>query len=582
MIKKSILYKIISIVAATSVLILVISLLAVRYYSMKGIEFYASNIISIIENQVKYYNINDLESFDEFIESTIKESNLRVLVTDLDGYILSDSFVMGLNKSKITSKVDITESEIRKLMSGEIIKPSSSKSGILGDTFIYSAKKISLGAENYILKVAINVDSVKSFFMAFLSMGILIIIAIILLLYNILPLVIDRILSPFNMIKSNLDNILYNKNIDKNITKYDDINILLDEINQIALKLKRNSKKYRSEKEKLSYVLDNIKQGIIALDKEKHIVFINEYATSLTGSKYAKPSHIIEVIREHVILEKIEKAIENNEYRTFDLNILNNSTIVELSVLPIVGNNEIFSLIRLDDVTDIRKLSVEKQDFFINASHELNTPLTSILGYSDILINNKDYNSDDSIKFMDKINSEALRMKDLVSDMLTLSKTDASWTEIIDENISINNIVNDVVSSMKMKAEAKNITIYTSLDDAIIFANKEQITQVVSNLISNAIKYTPENGDVKVEIKNVDDKVFFKVIDTGYGISQKYFNRIFERFFRIHSEKHLSAHGTGLGLTIVKNICNYYKVPILIKSDESVGTEITIVFNKIK
>ncbi len=582
MIKKSILYKIISIVAATSVLILVISLLAVRYYSMKGIEFYASNIISIIENQVKYYNINDLESFDEFIESTIKESNLRVLVTDLDGYILSDSFVMGLNKSKITSKVEITESEIRKLMSGEIIKPSSSKSGILGDTFIYSAKKISLGAENYILKVAINIDSVKSFFMAFLSMGILIIIAIILLLYNILPLVIDRILSPFNMIKSNLDNILYNKNIDKNITKYDDINILLDEINQIALKLKRNSKKYRSEKEKLSYVLDNIKQGIIALDKEKHIVFINEYATSLTGSKYAKPSHIIEVIREHVILEKIEKAIENNEYRTFDLNILNNSTIVELSVLPIVGNNEIFSLIRLDDVTDIRKLSVEKQDFFINASHELNTPLTSILGYSDILINNKDYNSDDSIKFMDKINSEALRMKDLVSDMLTLSKTDASWTEIIDENISINNIVNDVVSSMKMKAEAKNITIYTSLDDAIIFANKEQITQVVSNLISNAIKYTPENGDVKVEIKNVDDKVFFKVIDTGYGISQKYFNRIFERFFRIHSEKHLSAHGTGLGLTIVKNICNYYKVPILIKSDESVGTEITIVFNKIK
>ena len=582
MIKKSILYKIISIVAATSVLILVISLLAVRYYSMKGIEFYASNIISIIENQVKYYNINDLESFDEFIESTIKESNLRVLVTDLDGYILSDSFVMGLNKSKITSKVEITESEIRKLMSGEIIKPSSSKSGILGDTFIYSAKKISLGAENYILKVAINIDSVKSFFMAFLSMGILIIIAIILLLYNILPLVIDRILSPFNMIKSNLDNILYNKNIDKNITKYDDINILLDEINQIALKLKRNSKKYRSEKEKLSYVLDNIKQGIIALDKEKHIVFINEYATSLTGSKYSKPGHIIEVIREHVILEKIEKAIENNEYRTFDLNILNNSTIVELSVLPIVGNNEIFSLIRLDDVTDIRKLSVEKQDFFINASHELNTPLTSILGYSDILINNKDYNSDDSIKFMDKINSEALRMKDLVSDMLTLSKTDASWTEIIDENISINNIVNDVVSSMKMKAEAKNITIYTSLDDAIIFANKEQITQVVSNLISNAIKYTPENGDVKVEIKNVDDKVFFKVIDTGYGISQKYFNRIFERFFRIHSEKHLSAHGTGLGLTIVKNICNYYKVPILIKSDESVGTEITIVFNKIK
>lgn len=582
MIKKSILYKIISIVATTSVLILVISLVAVRYYSIKGVEFYASSIINIIENQVKYYNINDLESFDEFIEATINESNVRVLLTDLDGYILCDSFVMGFKTNATTSKVDIKESEIRKLLGGEIIKPSSSKSRILGDTFIYSAKKLELGAEKYILKIAINIDVMKSFFMAFLSMGILIIIAIILLLYNILPLIIDKILSPFNMIKSNLDNILYNKNIDKNITKYDDINILLDEINQIALKLKRNSKKYRSEKEKLSYVLDNIKQGIIALDKENHIVFINEYAISLTGNKYMKPYHIIEVIREHDILEKIEKAIVNNEYRTFDLNILSNGTVVELSVLPIIGNNDIFSLIRLDDVTDIRKLSVEKQDFFINASHELNTPLTSILGYSDILINNKDYNSDDSIKFMGKINSEALRMKDLVSDMLTLTKTDDSWVEIIDENISIDNIVRDVVSSIKIKAEAKNITIYTSLDEAIIFANKEKITQVVSNLISNAIKYTPENGNVKVEIKNTYDKTSFKVIDTGYGIPQKYFNRIFERFFRIHSEKHLSAHGTGLGLTIVKNICNYYNVPILIKSDESVGTEITIIFNKIK
>ena len=117
------------------------------------------------------------------------------------------------------------------------------------------------------------------------------------------------------------------------------------------------------------------------------------------------------------------------------------------------------------------------------------------------------------------------------------------------------------------------------IESAIIIANKEKITEVVNNLVDNSIKYTDDGGNVKIALKNNGEKATFTVKDNGCGIENKYLNRIFERFFRVKNEKYLKVQGTGLGLTIVKNICAHYNADIYIESEKGKGTEVSVVFS---
>ena len=160
--------------------------------------------------------------------------------------------------------------------------------------------------------------------------------------------------------------------------------------------------------------------------------------------------------------------------------------------------------------------------------------------------------------FIKRINNEALRMKDLVIDMLTLSRIEANWKETIDEEIDIKDIILDVCESNRIKAEQRNIDIKLDIESAVIMANKEKITEVVNNLVDNAIKYTDDDGKVEIYLKNDSDKAVFTVKDTGCGIAPQYLNRIFERFFRVKNNKYLKVHGR-FGLTIVKKkICKLF------------------------
>uniref|UniRef100_UPI002602E572 sensor histidine kinase n=1 Tax=Brachyspira sp. TaxID=1977261 RepID=UPI002602E572 len=392
----------------------------------------------------------------------------------------------------------------------------------------------------------------------------------------VLPLMSRNIMIPFYMIKETLDNIYNNKSpTPKNLTGYNDINAILYDINELAVSLNENITGYQTEREKLNYVLENIAQGIIAVNKNKEIFFINQYALDLLEISDINIKILNEIIKDDNVIEKIDNAIELSRFSKFD--IKEHTMDIEISVIPIRNNENISALIKFEDVTDIRKVEIEKQDFFINASHELKTPLTSIIGYSELLIaTGGGKNQSDFIK---RINNEALRMKDLVIDMLTLSRIEANWKETIDEKIDIKDIVLDVFESNRIKAEQRSINVQLNLESAIIMANKEKITEVVNNLIDNAIKYTDDEGKVDVYLKNNSDKAIFTVKDTGCGIAPQYLNRVFERFFRVKNNKYLKVHGTGLGLTIVKNICNYYNADIHIKSEENLGTEMTVVFN---
>lgn len=576
---KNIFYKSLFILILTSALMFIGILFTVQYNNIKYSQVMIMNIMEMLENEIDIYDMKTEEDFRRFVLQSDKK-DLRISVITTNGIVIADTTIdIALNPmANHTNRSDVIEALHS---SGDKTVFSIHTSASQKIPYIYASKKINTKDNiDYILRISMPMDSVNKYLITFLFTAVMVIGIVIIIMALVLPSTAKSIMIPFYSIKETLDNIYKNKSQNiKNLTGFNDINDILYDINELAIDLNNNIIGYQTEREKLNYVLENIAQGIVAINKNKDIFFINQFALELLNSTDSDIKSLNEIIKDKSVIKKIEYAIKLNRFSKFDIKERNMD--IEINVIPILNNKNISALIKFEDVTDIRKVEIEKQDFFINASHELKTPLTSILGYSELLINMnaKDKNENKKTDFIKRINAEALRMKELVLNMLTLSRMEANWQETIDEKIDLKDIILNVFESNKIKSQKRNINIELDIESAIIIANKEKITEVVNNLVDNAIKYTDDGGEIKIILKNNRDKAIFTVKDNGCGIESKYLNRIFERFFRVKNEKYLKVQGTGLGLTIVKNICAHYNADIYINSEENKGTEISVVFN---
>ena len=576
---KNIFYKSLFILILTSALMFIGILFTVQYNNIKYSQVMIMNIMEMLENEIDIYDMKTEEDFRRFVLQSDKK-DLRISVIATNGIVIADTTIdIALNPmANHTNRSDVIEALHS---SGDKTVFSIHTSVSQKIPYIYASKKINTKDNiDYILRISMPMDSVNKYLITFLFTAVMVIGIVIIIMALVLPSTAKSIMIPFYSIKETLDNIYKNKSQNiKNLTGFNDINDMLYDINELAIDLNNNIIGYQTEREKLNYVLENIAQGIVAINKNKDIFFINQFALELLNSTDSDIKSLNEIIKDKSVIKKIEDAIKLNRFSKFDIRERNMD--IEINIIPILNNKNISALIKFEDVTDIRKVEIEKQDFFINASHELKTPLTSILGYSELLINMsaKDKNENKKTDFIKRINAEALRMKELVLNMLTLSRMEANWQETIDEKIDLKDIILNVFESNKIKSQKRNINIELDIESAIIIANKEKITEVVNNLVDNAIKYTDDGGEIKIILKNNKDKAIFTVKDNGCGIESKYLNRIFERFFRVKNEKYLKVQGTGLGLTIVKNICAHYNADIYINSEENKGTEISVVFN---
>lgn len=576
---KNIFYKSLFILILTSALMFIGILFTVQYNNIKYSQVMIMNIMEMLESEVDIYDMKTEEDFRKFVLQSDKK-DLRISVIATNGIVIADTTTnIALSPmANHTNRSDVIEALHS---SGDKTVFSIHTSASQKIPYIYASKKINTKDNiDYILRISMPMDSVNKYLITFLFTAVMVIGIVIIIMALVLPSTAKSIMIPFYSIKETLDNIYKNKSQNiKNLTGFNDINDILYDINELAIDLNNNIIGYQTEREKLNYVLENIAQGIVAINKNKDIFFINQFALELLNSTDSDIKSLNEIIKDKSVIKKIEDAIKLNRFSKFDIKERNMD--IEINVIPILNNKNISALIKFEDVTDIRKVEIEKQDFFINASHELKTPLTSILGYSELLINMsaKDKNENKKTDFIKRINAEALRMKELVLNMLTLSRMEANWQETIDEKIDLKDIILNVFESNKIKSQKRNINIELDIESAIIIANKEKITEVVNNLVDNAIKYTDDGGEIKIILKNNKDKAIFTVKDNGCGIESKYLNRIFERFFRVKNEKYLKVQGTGLGLTIVKNICAHYNADIYINSEENKGTEISVVFN---
>ncbi len=584
--KKILISKVVIMILITIFLMFLAVIATLNIYNRQMARDDIATTIRMFENILIDENINSVEDYERFVSMKNVTSNLRITIMSADGIVLADSRIRNMAGLGLDNQAAKPEIIMAKKSRGDIAY-CIRHSDIHSFNFLYGAKFVAVDNADIILRVSLPLSYINRYIAGF-SIAIIMIMALLLiiLITFFLPKFIVSVLKPFEMMKNNLESILENNfYYTKSITKYDEINSVLEEINEVSHKLKTNIRENEREKHKLNYVLENINQGLIALDENSHIVFINAFTLKLLNVTDNDYKFLIEIIRDNRTVEEIQKAIKDRKYITFEYSpaSLPTNAILKIEVVPVYEG--LHSLIKISDITEIKKLEIEKNELFVNASHKLNTPLTSILGYSDILLLNAGKPDNKNIAtdtFITRINEQAKKMKNLISDMLQLTKYQKSsslYDESSKEIVNLKAEIENIVDEMSIVAKSKNVQISVDAEsDTNIFANKKYIEDALENLLDNAIKYNKENGSVSIFAKNIDDKIILTISDKGIGIPQEYTSRIFERFFRVSNESTKNIDGTGIGLSIVRYVCMSCNASLSVDSIENVGTDITIEF----
>ncbi len=357
---------------------------------------------------------------------------------------------------------------------------------------------------------------------------------------------------------------------------YDELTPLLKQLNSHKEELKlRVAELYRKNLEIL-HITENIDEAILILDSTGKILSINKKAQDLLGVGINE--YYLENFFDYNYSEVIKKALagESNSGKFYkDKNIY--KITAQVSKLK---NDELAVFVIFDNITDEETNAQFRREFSANVSHELKTPLSSIMGMSELIAEGL-VEKKDIAAFAKKINKESKRLLNLIQDIIKLSRLDeGNLSEQVDL-IDLKEELLTILNSLEYKALEKNITITKQIDNCKIRGIKPLIFDALRNLIDNAINYNVESGNIDIILREINDTVEFSVEDTGIGIADKDITRIFERFYRVDKSHSKLTGGTGLGLAIVKNVALLHDAKIEISSQVNKGTKITLKFKNI-
>ena len=348
-------------------------------------------------------------------------------------------------------------------------------------------------------------------------------------------------------------------------------NFLIDE-------LKISISRLHQEKSKMETTFKYMADGVLTVDIKGNIIHANPVARNITSlnNEYENFDTVMLNISENITLEEIEKKHYHGT------NILQkNGETYKIDYAPFMDNqNEIGGVILVfKNVTEQYKIEKMQKEFVANVSHELKTPITTIKSYTETLLDGAMSEPNVAEEFLKVINSESDRMSRLVSDLLRLSRMEYEQTKWIRERINVKEAVNDTCNKLRMHAKNKDISIHTDdiPNDMYVLFDKDGFEQIILNIVGNAVKYTPNQGNVWVDVKRENKDILISIRDDGIGIPKEDKKRIFDRFYRVDKARTREMGGTGLGLSIAKHIAEAHNSNIIVSDEVQKGTEICII-----
>lgn len=359
----------------------------------------------------------------------------------------------------------------------------------------------------------------------------------------------------------------------------DEIGNLTKTFNYMAQELKSTLSEISSEKNKVTTILNYMADGVLAFNLKGTAIHVNPAARKLLGDDIANKS--FNEFSQNLGLDvKLENILYFDETPVKESDTIINDMYVKVYFAVFTDTNKKPEgvIVVLHDVTEQQKLDNMRREFVANVSHELRTPITSIKSYTETLLDGAVEDPETTVHFLNVINSEADRMTRLVKDLLQLSRLDNQQMSWKIEKVSINELVKDIVNRMQLQAGQKNqkLESYVIGDIPCINADRDRLEQVVVNIISNALKYTPDNGIITVYVGKLINDIYIKVADTGIGIPKESLELVFDRFYRVDKARSRELGGTGLGLSIAKEIVEAQGGTISIASEVGKGTEVTV------
>ena len=487
----------------------------------------------------------------------VDSKRFRITWVNVDGTVIYDTHADTESMENHLDREEIREAIVTG--SGSSIR----KSDTLLERRVYEAVRLEDGT---VLRISVDQKT-----MTILILGMLQPICLVILIAIILSAVLSdrmakKVMEPLNDL--DVEHPLENDT-------YEELSPLLNRLNQQHEEIHRQMRNLQRKTDEFNQVIENMREGLVLLDKNCVILSINPAAMELFESDHnCLGKKFYELDRHNDMDTAIEKAFQQGRHK---IRAIRNGRDFKFLFNRIESGAKTIGLVVLAiDVTDTENAERNRREFSANVSHELKTPLQGIIGSAELLENGL-VKPEDQPRFIGHIRKEATRLVNLIEDVIRISHLDEG-VEIPKEDIDVLVVANEVAASLQFQAQQKGVSIHVSGDHCHIRGVRSMIYEIVQNLCNNAVKYNVENGTVEVSVTPSGKRTILEVKDTGIGIPAEHQSRVFERFYRVDKSHSKETGGTGLGLSIVKHAAHYHNARINLQSTPGIGTTITVTF----
>lgn len=527
------------------------------FITLSVLNFYFTDIerrqlvsqTSLIGRGCEYGGAGYLEQVDD---------TYRITWIAADGSVLYDNTA---DASSMENHLDREEiSEALRTGYGE----SERYSDTIGEKTVYEARRLSDGS---VIRVSFTTSSILKVTAGMLPYLILVTIVAMLLSLVISHKLSERIIKPLNSL--DLDEPLEND-------AYEELAPLLVRIDSQNRQIGSQLEELRNRQQEFSAITRNMNEGLVLLNNAGNIVSINRAGCRILSADPSCVGHNLLTIERSIEVQDIVR--EGREKKHAEMTLCRDGRVYQVRTTRIFSESgELVGLcLLIVDETEKAGAEAMRREFSANVSHELKTPLHSILASSELLENNLVKPNDVPV-FVSRIHKEAEHLVTLIEDIIRLSQLDET-VSFPTEPVSVRELTAQVIDSLQSEASEKKVSFESDVDDLVIIGVKRLIYEIIFNLSDNAVRYNKEGGHVKISFHNDGKSLLLQVEDNGIGIAPEHFSRIFERFYRVDKSHSRETGGTGLGLSIVKHAALYHKGEVSIESELGKGTVMSVRF----
>lgn len=569
-------------------IIVLISLSVTGYTVAKAVEDYfiqkTEDDLTICAFAMRPFlaiKIKQEENTSGQLETTVKElgneTKTRITIVDIEGNVIADS-----KKDPSDTESHSTRPEIKEAYLGNIGKSARYSSSLKTEMMYVAIPILENHDVAYVLRLAVPISNINTLTRNIWRMFFSASLAGLLVAFLISSIFSRRITKPIEEVSYAAKKISCgNYDLKVPLRPPYETKILAESFNRMAENLQETVGKLKEETDKTRAVLASMAEGLIAVDQNCHVVMMNLAAERLFKIRQEETlgKHLLEVLRNRELHDLINEVLKTRKGSTREVKINTyDERVFWINVVPIDKENNLGAVAVMRDTTELKRLEKMKSDFVSNVSHELKTPLTSISGFTETLLDGA-YKSEENCRyFLRIIKQETDRMTRLISELLYLSRIEKPDFSIPKRPVNAASVVNKAIKLLQKNIDDKGHLLNLKLPENLgpVTGDEDSVLEIIINLLDNAIKYTPEGGNITVEIEDESDFISISVADNGIGIAGDELERIFGRFYRVQRPEIASENGTGLGLAVVKHLVESLNGKISVESQLGKGSTFKI------